>query len=112
LNSRGYLRERDNAVWISEFRNRSNKMTNGDLASVLQAVEALSPQQQQELYQHLAEKLSSTSASESAFKQRMLDNGLLSTIKPPITDLKPYENRKLVNVAGKPLSETVIEERR
>jgi hypothetical protein len=38
--------------------------------------------------------------------------GLLSELKPPITDLAPYQNRKAVPIRGESLSETVIRERR
>jgi hypothetical protein len=38
--------------------------------------------------------------------------GLIKDIKPPITDFTPYQNRKLIKVEGKPLSEILIEERR
>jgi hypothetical protein len=41
-----------------------------------------------------------------------LKEGALSRIPPPITDLTPYQNRKPIQVKGKPVSETIIEERR
>jgi putative addiction module CopG family antidote len=40
------------------------------------------------------------------------DAGLLSEIKPPITDPTPYQNRQAVPIQGEPLSETVLRERR
>jgi Arc/MetJ-type ribon-helix-helix transcriptional regulator len=45
-------------------------------------------------------------------QQRLLKAGLISEIKPPITDLTPYQNRQAIAVQGEPLSETVIRERR
>ena len=45
-------------------------------------------------------------------QQRLLEAGIISEIKPPITELTPYQNRQAVSVQGEPLSETVIRERR
>lgn len=52
------------------------------------------------------------SLMEEQLKQQLLKDGLLTTIKGPITDLRPYRNRRPVVIQGKPLSETVVEERR
>lgn len=41
----------------------------------------------------------------------LYEAGLVSEIKPPITDPTPYR-REPIKIKGKPLSETVIEERR
>jgi hypothetical protein len=53
-----------------------------------------------------------TEASNQELQQRLLEAGLISEIKPPITDLTPYQHRQAVAVRGEPLSETVIRERR
>jgi Arc/MetJ-type ribon-helix-helix transcriptional regulator len=45
-------------------------------------------------------------------QHRLLTAGLISEVKPPITDLKPYQNRRAIAVEGEPLSEAVIRERR
>src|SRR5262249_51582417 len=45
-------------------------------------------------------------------QRRLLAAGVISEIKPPITDLTPYRNRQAVPIRGEPLSETVIRERR
>jgi CheY-like chemotaxis protein len=42
----------------------------------------------------------------------LMKDGVLSRIPAPITDFTPYRNRKLIEIKGKPLSETIIEERR
>ena len=44
--------------------------------------------------------------------RRLVEAGLLSEVKPPITDLSAYRDRKAVPIQGEPLSETVIRERR
>jgi Arc/MetJ-type ribon-helix-helix transcriptional regulator len=45
-------------------------------------------------------------------QQRLFAAGIISEIKPPITDLTPYQNRQAIPVQGEPLSEAVIRERR
>jgi Arc/MetJ-type ribon-helix-helix transcriptional regulator len=45
-------------------------------------------------------------------QRRLFEAGLVSEIKPPITDLTPYQNRQAISIQGEPLSETVIRERR
>lgn len=48
---------------------------------------------------------------ECLLEKRLFELGYLSRIAPPITDFTPYENRTLIKVEGKPLSEIVVEER-
>jgi putative addiction module CopG family antidote len=50
--------------------------------------------------------------SSHELQQRLLKAGIISEIKPPITDLTPYQNRQAILVQGEPLSEAVIRERR
>jgi Arc/MetJ-type ribon-helix-helix transcriptional regulator len=45
-------------------------------------------------------------------QRRLCEAGVLSEIKPPITDLTPYRHRQAVSIQGEPLSETVLRERR
>ena len=44
--------------------------------------------------------------------RRLLSVGIVSEIKPSVHDSPAYRNRKAVSIQGKPLSETVIRERR
>ena len=44
-------------------------------------------------------------------QRALYEAGLVREIKPPITDPTPYR-REPIAIKGKPLSETVIEERR
>lgn len=44
--------------------------------------------------------------------QALTQDGLVATVKPPIADLQPYQNRTPVTTQGRPLSEVIIEERR
>jgi hypothetical protein len=50
--------------------------------------------------------------TEDEVNQEMLRESILDQVPPPITDPTPSKNRKLIEVEGKPLSETIIEERR
>ncbi len=82
------------------------------LDKVWEEVKALTPDEQQQLrtqLDRLLESLSSRSAEEE-LQRRLLEAGLLSEIKPPITDFTPYQNRKPIEVKGKPISEVIIEE--
>jgi hypothetical protein len=45
-------------------------------------------------------------------QQRLLNAGIVSDIKPPISDPEQYRRRKAVPIQGEPLSETVMRERR
>ena len=45
-------------------------------------------------------------------QRRLVEAGVLSEIKPPITDFTPYRNRQAVPTHGEPVSQTVIRERR
>src|SRR6516165_8605425 len=45
-------------------------------------------------------------------QRRLLAAGIISEIKPPITDLTPYRDRRAVPVEGEPISEAIIRERR
>ena len=45
-------------------------------------------------------------------QRRLFEAGVISEIKPPITDLTPYQNRRAIPIQGDPISETVIRERR
>jgi Arc/MetJ-type ribon-helix-helix transcriptional regulator len=51
-------------------------------------------------------------AADQELQRRLFAAGIISEIKPPITDLTPYRNRRAVPVQGEPISETAIRERR
>ena len=50
--------------------------------------------------------------SSQEVQQRLFDAGLVSEIKPPITDLSPFENRRAIPIQGEPISVTALRERR
>jgi len=89
-------------------------MTTSSLDRLIEEVKTLTPDEQRNLRDIVDELLAKTAPqmTEEEFEQRLLEKGIISRIPPPITDLTPYRNRKLIEVKGKPLSETIIEERR
>ena len=88
-------------------------MTTSNLDQVIEEVKALRPEEQRKLRELLDDLLApAPQVSEEEFERHLLAKGIISEIPPPITDLTPFQNRKLMAVKGTPLSETVIEERR
>lgn len=49
---------------------------------------------------------------EEKLERRLHEAGLLKQIREPITDFTPYQNRVPIPVRGKPVSETILEDRR
>ena len=89
-------------------------MTTSTLDQVLEQIKSLSPDEQKQLRDILDGMLAKGEprTTEEEFEQRLLERGVISHIPSPITDFTAYQNRKLIEVKGKPLSETIIEERR
>jgi hypothetical protein len=87
------------------------KMT---LDDVLGAVRTLTRDEQAELRTQIDVLLAEPEADspEERIQRILFERGLLREIKGPITDLSPYHGRRLVEIQGKPLSETIIEDRR
>ena len=87
-----------------------------DMQRLIEEIRGLSANERRLLRETLGEQSAGSpaevQASEQNFKRRLLEAGLLSKIKPPIGYLAPYQDRKVVRVTGKPLSETIAEERR
>jgi hypothetical protein len=92
---------------------------------IVNAVKGLSPNEQAEVRRRLDPLPTPTDGSEmlvddsrraaidldQRVQRALYEAGLVSEIKPPITDPTPYR-REPIKIKGKPLSETVIEERR
>ena len=92
-------------------------MAQAILDQVMNQLDALKPEELQQLEDALRERLRPTSETEKAeaekkdaLQQSLLAAGLISRIKPP----RPAENveRPIFNVEGEPLSETIMRERR
>jgi hypothetical protein len=88
-------------------------MTQNEFGQLLSSVATLSTEQMRQLRNELDRKLGETDGNASeALQQRLVEAGVLSEVKPPISDLAPYRNRRAVPIQGEPLSETIIRERR
>ena len=89
-------------------------MATSTFESVAADVKALPPDEQRQLWELLDALRANWEAREKHQQvlQKMLADGVITRIPPPITDFTPYRNRKPIEIEGKPLSETVIEERR
>ena len=81
---------------------------------VLNEIKLLTPSELEQVRRMVNELLATREAQtpEQKLQQKLFEAGLLTEIKPPITDFSPYRNRQPVKVEGQPISETIIEERR
>jgi hypothetical protein len=92
---------------------------------VLNEIKALTPEERQQVRAALDRILLSASAvdmqpfesrspmTEEEFEQMLVEKGVLGEISPPLTDSAAYGNRRAIEILdGKPVSETLIEERR
>ena len=92
-------------------------MSSTSLETVIEELKALTPAEQKkvrELIDSLLEASAescSTLSPEDLLDQRLLEAGVISEIPRRITDFTPYQNRKPIEVKGKPVSETIIDER-
>ena len=96
-------------------------MTHSEFNHLLSSIDSLSPEQMRQLRHELDNRLApSVTENRQAAEQQvslqlqreLLDAGIISELRPPITDLTPYRNRQAVPIQGEPISETVIRERR
>jgi hypothetical protein len=87
-----------------------------DIEQLVSQVRSLSPDEQRRLRKVLDEHLASTpppqQATEEDFKRRLVELGLLKELKHPARNAESFLSWKPVQTKGKPLSETIIEERR
>ena len=86
-------------------------MANITLATILDAVKTLTLDEQRQLRSQLDQRLAhqDDDAGIRAFHEALLASGLVTTIKTPRVD--HGGPRRLIEVKGKPISETIIEER-
>jgi hypothetical protein len=88
-------------------------MASASLESVWKEVEALPPDEQREISERLETLLESPARqpTEAEFEQHLVRVGLLSRVRPPVDASAEFESWKPVDALGKPVSETLIEER-
>jgi hypothetical protein len=96
------------------FFQEREPMTPVQFEKAIEEVKALSPAEQRKLRTLLDTFLASADApmTEDEFAHKLVAFGVLSEIKPPITDRAPYQNRQPVETTGKPLSDLILKERR
>ena len=89
-------------------------MSVSNLDRVIEEVKAMTSDEQHQLFEWLNGLLTTPTPpmTEEEFDQYLIAKGVMTSAPPPITDLTPFQNRQLIEVKGKPLSDTVIEERR
>jgi hypothetical protein len=87
-------------------------MAQASLIHVLEAIKTLDPDELGQVQQAVQEQLAQRRyiPDEERFHEALLASGLVKEIKPPHTT--PSGRRPLIQAQGKPVSETIIEERR
>lgn len=87
-----------------------------DLEQLVSQVRSLSPDEQRRFREVLDEQFASDTApaqpTEEEFKRQLVETGLLKQIKRPARNPESFRSWEPVTIKGKPLSETIIEERR
>ncbi len=87
-------------VTIEQIENKVKQLSAEDLKKVRRLVDSL-----------LESKEGKSPITEEEFAQYLYEKGIIGKPPPPITDFSRYENYERVTVKGKPISETIIEER-
>ncbi|MGH7965045.1 MAG: hypothetical protein ACRERD_25080 [Candidatus Binatia bacterium] len=81
--------------------------------NIVKQIKKLSPSEQQELRAVLGSLLPpASSLTEEEFHQRLADEGRLSVPSPEARSRAARRSSKPIPVRGKPVSQTIIEERR
>ncbi|MBD2533366.1 hypothetical protein H6G97_28915 [Nostoc flagelliforme FACHB-838] len=82
------------------------------LNQILKQLETLELKELQQLNQTIQKYLADNEETlkQAAFHQALIDSGLVKQIKHPTYE--PLTERRLIHAEGKPISESIIEERR
>ena len=88
-------------VLIEKINGEFQQLSVEDLRQVRQLLDSL-----------IENKESKPAMTEEEFAQHLYEKGIIGKSPPPITDFSRYENYVPVKVEGKPISETIIRERR
>ena len=84
-----------------------------DLERVLNEIKSLTPAEIAQLRHEVDEFLAAqTESAARSLKQSLFEAGLLSEIKTPERNVESFRAYQPITVKGKPVSETIIEERR
>jgi hypothetical protein len=85
------------------------------LEHVLQEIASLTPDERQQLRQYLeseSPKMRPEAASHAALHQQLLREAVLTQAPKRVTDPSAHATRRPIPIKGKPLSRTILEERR
>ena len=81
---------------------------------VIDEIRSMTEEEQQQVRVALNSRDTTKSVmTEDEFEQHLLASGVITEIPPPLTeaDIEAFRNYKPITVEGKPVSETIIEER-
>lgn len=87
-------------------------MTQGTLNQILQQLDTLELVELQQLHQTVQKYLDKKEGNvkQGAFHKALINSGLVKQVKH--ISYEPIAERTLIKIEGKPVSETIIEERR
>ncbi len=88
-------------VTVEQIKNEVKQLSREDLRKVQELVDSL-----------LKTEETKPKMTEEEFEQHLYEKGIISEVKPPITDFSRYDDYKPITVTGEPISETIIRERR
>ena len=84
-----------------------------DVERVLDEIKKMKPAEIAQIREGVEELLAAQSdGAEQTLRQSLCAAGLLSEVKTPDRDVESFRSYRPVTVEGKPVSETIIEERR
>jgi hypothetical protein len=87
-------------------------MASENLDRVLEGVQSLTAAERRELRARLDTWSKPVRSGEDELDQRLLNAGVITDVPAERTDVALYRRWKPITVKGKPLSETIMEERR
>ena len=87
-------------------------MSTAELHSLIERIKSLSAEERAEVRRAIDAGASPQSTPEQKLDELLLRDGLLEQVPPAISDPAKYDDWKPVPIQGKPLSETIVEERR
>ncbi len=88
-------------VTVEKIESEVKQLSSQDLRKVQKLVDSL-----------LDQKEAKPKMTEEEFEQHLYEKGIISEVKPPITDFSRYDNYEPIKITGEPISETIIRERR
>jgi hypothetical protein len=90
-------------------------MMSTNVERVLDEIRSMTAEEQRQVRVALnSPEIVKSPVTDDEFEQHLLASGVITDIPPPPTeaDIEAFRNYKPITVEGKPVSETIIEERR